>query len=43
MNKNGLGHRPAGEWAFDEDDLERQAELDRKDKKREEQGRNNAP
>ena len=23
MSKNGLGHRPFGEWALDEDDLEK--------------------
>ena len=29
MSKNGLGHRPAGSWAEIEDELEREAELER--------------
>ena len=29
MSKNGLGHRPAGSWAEIEDELEREAEIER--------------
>ena len=29
VSKNGLGHRPAGPWAEDEDQLELRAEADR--------------
>lgn len=35
MSKNGLGHRPFGEWALDEDDLEKQAETERAKKQAE--------
>lgn len=40
VDKNGLGHRPFGEWALDEDELERQAELRRAQKQRERDQRN---
>lgn len=30
MIAGGLGHRPFGKWADDEDELERQAERDQK-------------
>lgn len=40
VNKNGLGHRPFGEWALDEDELEKQAESQRAQKQRELEQRN---